>query len=184
MGLAILGGLAYTWPALYVTTGHFAGPPTLDGMAYFAQIRPDDWKAIEWLQQNVPDTAVIAEAVGGAYTFSSGTFESRISMATGLPTVMGWVNHEGQWRGEYYGRVAERPDRVQALYQARDWATASEVLETYGIDYVIVSSTERNNYRPVFTPKFDQRMRQVYPPEGKTSDVVIYQRLDSQAQSR
>jgi YYY domain-containing protein len=184
MGLAILGGLAYTWPALYVTTGHFAGPPTLDGMAYFAQIRPDDWKAIEWLQQNVPDTAVIAEAVGGAYTFSSGTFESRISMATGLPTVMGWVNHEGQWRGEYYGRVAERPDRVQALYQARDWATANEVLETYGIDYVIVSSTERNNYRPVFTPKFDQRMRQVYPPEGETSDVVIYQRLDSQAQSR
>jgi len=26
-------------------------------------------------------------------------------MATGLPTVMGWVNHEGQWRGKYYERI-------------------------------------------------------------------------------
>ena len=182
MTLAVLGGLAYTWPALYTTTGHFAGPPTLDGMAYFAKTRPDDWKAIQWLQQNVSGTPVIAEAVGGAYTFSNGTYESRISMATGLPTVMGWVNHEGQWRGDYYGRVAERPDRVQALYQARDWATAHDVLDQYGIDYVIVSSTERSNYRPLFALKFDQHMRQVFPAEGEINDVVIYQRLDSQAQ--
>jgi uncharacterized membrane protein len=36
---------------------------------------------------------VVAEAVGGAYSNYA-----RISIYTGLPTVLGWGNHEGQWR--------------------------------------------------------------------------------------
>ena len=44
-----------------------------------------------------PD-AIVAEAPGiHAYNSSN----SRISMLTGVPTLLGWINHEGQWRGPH-----------------------------------------------------------------------------------
>ena len=174
MSLAIAGGLLYTFPSLYTKTGRFAGPPTLDGMAYFARDYPDDWAAIQWLQQNEPDAPVVLEGTRGAY-WGEGR-SSRISMATGLPTVMGWMNHEGQWRGKYFERVAARGDEIQKIYQVRDWSTAQELLDKYQINYVVVSSLERGWYNPIYAPKFDQNMVPVF----QSGDVTIYRRLDSQ----
>ncbi len=174
MSLAIVGGLLYTFPALYTKTGRFAGPPTLDGMAYFARDYPDDWAAIQWLQQNEPNAPVVLEGTRGAY-WGEGR-SSRISMATGLPTVMGWVNHEGQWRGKYYERVGARPDEIQKIYQTRDWKTAQQLLDQYQVKYVVVSSLERGWYNPIYAPKFDQNMVPVF----QSGDVTIYRRLDSQ----
>jgi YYY domain-containing protein len=174
MSLAIAGGLLYTFPALYNKTGRFAGPPTLDGMAYFARDYPDDWAAIQWLQQNEPDAPVVLEGTRGAY-WGEGR-SSRISMATGLPTVMGWINHEGQWRGKYFERVGARPEEIQRIYQTRDWNTAKQLLDQYQVKYVVVSSLERGWYNPVYAPKFDQNMVPVFQ-EG---DVTLYRRLDSQ----
>ena len=174
MSLAIAGGLLYTFPSLYTKTGRFAGPPTLDGMAYFARDYPDDWAAIQWLQQNVPDSPVILEGTRGAY-WGEGR-SSRISMATGLPTVMGWMNHEGQWRGKYFERVAARGDEIQKIYQVRDWSTAQQLLDKYQINYVVVSSLERGWYNPIYAPKFDRNMVPVF----QSGDVTIYRRLDSQ----
>lgn len=174
MGLALAGSLVYTLPSLYSKTGGFASEPTLDGMAFFAQRFPDDWAAIEWLRANAAGAPVIAEAVGGAYQIE----ESRISMATGLPTVMGWVNHEGQWRGDYYAEVADRPNRIETLYQVRDWETAREVLEEFGIEYVIVGTQERRQYNPVYEPKFDVHMDSVF----ETPNLTIYRRKPLPAQ--
>jgi YYY domain-containing protein len=171
MGLAVAGGLLYTLPAVNTNTGGFAGPPTLDGMAYFARNYPDDWAAIQWLQTNVPDVRVVAEAVGGAYNVE----ESRVAMATGLPTVMGWTNHEGQWRGAYYTRVGERPSQIQTLYQVRDWSATQAILDAYQIEYVYVGATERRKYNPIYLPKFEQNMMPVF----RSGQAVIYRRMDA-----
>jgi uncharacterized membrane protein len=175
MGLALAAGLLYTLPAVWSKADHFARPATLDGLAYFAEQYPADWAAIQWLQANVAGAPVIAEGIGGQY-WIEGRF-SRFSMATGLPTVMGWPGHEGQWRGRYFDQVAEREGAIQQLYQVRDWSAALEVLDRYNIAYVIVTDLERQKYGAVYQPKFDQFMRQVYPPEGVASDVAIYRRL-------
>jgi YYY domain-containing protein len=174
MGLAIAGGLLYTLPAVNTKTGGFAGPPTLDGMAYFARDYPDDWAAIQWLQQNESNAPVILEGTRGAY-WGEGR-SSRISMATGLPTVMGWMNHEGQWRGKYFERVAGRGADIETIYQVRDWGVTRELLDKYQVKYVVVSSLERGWYNPVYTPKFDQNMVAVF----QSGDVTIYRRQDSQ----
>jgi uncharacterized membrane protein len=143
-------------------------------MAYFARDYPDDWAAIQWLQQNVSGAPVILEGTRGAY-WGEGR-SSRISMATGLPTVMGWMNHEGQWRGKYFERVAARGDEIQKIYQVRDWSTAQQLLDKYQINYVVVSSLERGWYNPIYAPKFDRNMVPVF----QSGDVTIYRRLDSQ----
>jgi uncharacterized membrane protein len=93
-------------------------------------------------------------------------------MATGLPTLMGWANHESQWRGDYFSTVASRQDDIRTIYQTRDWNVAQALLDKYDIQYIIVSSLEQDWYKPVFTAKFDRFMHRVF----EQGDVVIYQR--------
>ncbi len=166
--LAAAAGLVYTFPAIYSKARSIPGPPTLNGLALFADYYPDDWAAIQWLRANVPGSPVIAEAVGGAYHIE----ESRVAMATGLPTVMGWTNHEGQWRGEYFAQVAGRPGDIQALYQVRDWPTTAAILDRYAIEYVILGPQEHSKYNPIYRPKFEQHMQTVYD----TGSFTIYRR--------
>jgi uncharacterized membrane protein len=174
MTLAALGGLIYTGTSLAAKTGGLGGTANLDGMAWFAAQYPDDWAGIQWLSQNGGSSAVEAEAVGGAYNIE----ESRMAMATGLPTVMGWTNHEGQWRGAAYAQVAERPDKIQSLYQVRDWTTADAILAQYNIEYVIVGNEEHTKYNPLYQPKFDQNMDTVF----KSGTLTIYRRRSTTAQ--
>jgi YYY domain-containing protein len=148
----------------------FTSPASLDGMAYFADSSPDDWAAIEWLNQNVKGDTVILEGSRGAY-WAEGR-SSRISMATGLPTVMGWENHEMQWRGSYFASVAGRGEDIKTIYQSRDWAVTETLLNKYNIQYVIVSPLEANWYRPLMAQKFEQHLSLVF----QRGSVKIYKR--------
>jgi uncharacterized membrane protein len=170
VAINLLLGSVYLIGSLPSKTADFAGPPSLDGMAYFARDYPDDWAAIQWLDDNVSGSAVILEGSRGAYWIEGRS--SRFSMATGLPTLMGWANHESQWRGDYFNSVASRQDDIRTIYQARDWDVAQALLDKYDIQYVIVSSLEQDWYNPVFTAKFDRFMHRVF----KQGDVVIYKR--------
>jgi uncharacterized membrane protein len=170
MALAILSGLVYTAGSLEVTTDHFSRPLALDGMDYFAHSYPDDWAAIQWLQNHVEGAPVILEGTRGAYWIEGRS--SRLSMATGLPTLLGWANHESQWRGEYFAQVAHREEDIRTIYQARDWQTTQELLDQYGVKYVIVSPLEMEWYHPVQRDKFERFMHPVF----QSGDLTIYGR--------
>ncbi|MCC7360199.1 MAG: hypothetical protein IT317_12015 [Anaerolineales bacterium] len=171
-GLVVFGGLIYTLPSLYSYTGGFARAPSLDGMAWFANAYPDDWAGIQWLRANVSESPVVAEAVGGSYAIE----ESRMATGTGLPTVMGWVNHEGQWRGNYYAQVGGRVGDLAALYQSREWADAQAVLDKYNIEYVVVGAAEHRKYdvenQRVWQDKFERNMDNVF----SSGSLTIYRR--------
>lgn len=173
LGLSLLGillGGYYLIGGLPAKTGNFTNRPTLDGMAYFAAAYPNDWAAIQWLQQRAPVNAVILEGSRGAYWIEGRS--SRIAMATGIPTLMGWANHEAQWRGDYFAQVAGRQEDIQTLYQTRDWSTTDLLLQRYRVTYVLVSDLERQWYRPLDETKFEANLRRVF----QQGDVVIYQR--------
>jgi YYY domain-containing protein len=161
-------GLFYTAGSLEVTVGRFNAPPTLNGMAYFARSYPDDWAAIQWLQDNVKGAPVILEGTRGAYWLDGPS--SRISMATGLPTLMGWDNHERQWRGPYFGQVEQRLDDIRTIYQARDWHTTQTLLEEYDVEYVIAGALEQDWYHPIYAQKFEQFMQ----PVLHSGNLTIY----------
>ncbi len=172
MGLAMVLGLLYTLPGIASKANHFAGPPTLDGMAFFEHDFPDDWAAIQWLRQNVTGTPVIAEGTLGAY-WVQGRY-SRISMATGLPTLLGWRNHEEQWhKVTYRPALRERERYVCGVYRERTWAATQAILDKFNVEYVFLSSLEKTYYRNASSAKFDQGMRLVY----QHGDVSLYQRL-------
>ncbi len=97
----------------------------------------DDRAAIDWFNENVPGSPVIAEASIGAYRCNG----SRISIGTGLPTIIGWLNHETQQR--YIDGLAERQDDVGDLYRSNDVEVKKQILARYGVEYVVVGQLER-----------------------------------------
>ncbi len=161
-----LAGMVYPVAAGFTKADGFARPPTLDGLRFMAEYYPDDYAAIQWLQANVPDSPVIAEAPGGSYSMYG-----RVSAQTGLPTVLGWGGHELQWRGSYDEPGKREPD-LEKLYKSLDPQTALTIIEKYDITYVYVGSLEREKYGPAGLDKFRRFMDVVYEQGG----VTIYRK--------
>jgi hypothetical protein len=161
---AILGCL-YPVQATLTKTNNFSYPegPTLDGTAHLARFRGADYKAIQWIRENL-EKGVIAEAVGGSYTDYA-----RISAHTGFPTPLGWEFHEVQWRGSAELQGSRGADMRQ-LYMTPDWAAAEEIIDRYQIAYVYVGPLEESTYDPIELAKFDGRLDILY----ETEDVKIY----------
>ena len=80
---------------------------------------------------------MIAEASIGPYRCNG----SRISIATGLPTIIGWERHEQQQR--YPDTLGERGEDVRRLYLSPDPAEKEAILRKYGVAYVVVGDLER-----------------------------------------
>ena len=95
---AILVSFVLTYPYLAVNAyyNNLKTYQGLNGITYLKTLYPDDYLAINWLNQNIKGQPVILEAQGDSYTDYA-----RISANTGLPTVLGWTVHEWLWRGTY-----------------------------------------------------------------------------------
>jgi len=165
----IAPGIFYPYGTLLSVTNNFRSTPSLDGMTYFSEYYPDDWAAIQWLQQNVDGVEIILEGTKGAYWVEGPS--SRISMATGLPTIIGWVNHEGQWRGDYFETIAHREEEVRFIYETSDWQAAENLLIKYDVQYVIVGSFERQVYSSLSEYKFEKNTIPVF----RQGNIVVYE---------
>jgi YYY domain-containing protein len=163
--LLIAAGLLYPLGASISRTGGFAGPATLDGIAFVARERPEEYAAVQWLNANVSGHPVIVEAVRGSFAYE----HARISSRTGLPAVIGWTGHEGQWHG-LYDEIGERERDVNTLYggSAQD---ALRIVEKYAVRYVVVGYLERAEFGPALS-KFDRIMDVAF----RAGDTVIYER--------
>ncbi len=112
----------------------------------------DDLALINWMNGNVAGTPVVAEAAIGPYRGHG----SRISSATGFPTVVGWNVHESQQReADIGGREAD----VRTLYTSREAGQVIDVIERYRVRYIVVGEVERlslaniSQGRPYSTPE-------------------------------
>jgi uncharacterized membrane protein len=127
-----------------------------------------EYEAIEWLNENVSGLPVILEAFGGDFSDSA-----RISSRTGLPTVIGWLSHELQWRGrpslDGSGTpFTERPEEVETIYTTMDVQAARSLLDKYDVEYVYVGRLERETYGEGGLEKFREFMTPVFENEGVT----------------
>ncbi|MBN2387003.1 MAG: hypothetical protein JXB85_08280 [Anaerolineales bacterium] len=163
--LVLAMGLTYPVLSLLTKTNNFAPYLgwSLDGAAHLDYENPADADAIRWFA-TVPD-GIVAEAAspGGSYTYYG-----RIATYTGLPNVLGWPGHEGQWRGGYEPQ-GNRLDDLRRLYTTNSWEEARAILQQHDIRYVVVGPLERSTYR-VDETKFQRFLVLVF----QNSDVRIY----------
>lgn len=164
---ALLVVAAVVYPITAISTLGDRANPTLDGTAWVKQSSPDEYAAIQWLNQNVSDSPVILEAPGQSYHAE----QSRISAFTGLPTVLGWGGHELQWRGNYDEGGRREPD-IKQIYTSRDDKETLTLLDKYAISYVYVGPTERGMFPAASLQKFDTLMDIAF----RQGNVTIYKR--------
>lgn len=114
--------------------------PTLDGMAYLQYRAPEEQRAYEWLNENVRGIPVILEAHGDSYQDFT-----RVSMNTGLPTVLGWAYHVHQ-RAHAWAEINRRKADIQTFYTTEEKDEAAQILERYKVSLVYVGAIERRTY--------------------------------------
>jgi uncharacterized membrane protein len=165
LGILLLASLVYTYAGTvsretYRSTWlpESSVPLTLDGMAFMKVAYPGDYAAISWLNAHVRGAPVIAEADNGFYQWPS-----RVSMFTGLPDMING-NHEGVEQrypdeldptglcaasghpNQCSLAVHSRDDDLKRLYSSPSPGIKRAVIRAYGIGYVYVGFSERQQF--------------------------------------
>ncbi|MBI2867163.1 MAG: hypothetical protein HYX97_02360 [Chloroflexi bacterium] len=158
--LLVLGGGLYTVAGVHSKSNGFSGTATLDGLNFVRAFDPGEYEALQELPRLIKGQPVILEAVGDDYSDFA-----RVSGRTGIPTLIGWVGHEHQWRGDT-SPFGERPAVVQEVYTTEDVERAASLLRRYSVEYVYVGRLERQKYNGPGLAKFDRFMEKVYDRDG------------------
>jgi YYY domain-containing protein len=111
--------------------------PVVGSPAYGEIAYAGDADAIAWFFANVSGSPVVAEASIGPYRCNG----SRISAATGLPTIIGWERHEQQQR--YPEILPARVADVETLYASTDPDEKASILRRYNVEYIVAGDLER-----------------------------------------
>lgn len=159
---------------------HFApySGPSLDGLRYLQASHPGEYRAVLWLRQKLKGTPVVLEAQGPSYQDFG-----RISMNTGLPTILGWDYHVKQ-RGNPESEIETRREVVKTIYSSPQVTRVESLLRRYRVGYVYVGWLERKTYPPeglrkfrtdkeLFQLAYENPEAQIYRVAGgDTQDVV------------
>ncbi len=155
-------------------------PRTLDSMTFMEYAQYDDfgqrlalvedYRAIRWMQDNVPGSPVIVEANCSEYRWCT-----RFTIYTGLPGVVGWNWHQRQQRVLVSPMVEARVAEVNNFYNALDIHAARTFLKTYDVQYIIVGQLERAAYTPEGIAKFEQYEGEYWREVYRDGVTVIYE---------
>ena len=158
---SLRGGLDGT---LYMTTTHYNEAGRDLTLAY-------DREAILWLQDHVEGSPVIAEGNAGLYRWGS-----RISIYTGLPTIIGWDWHQKQQRAAVSGEVVDwRIMDLRELYSGLDPTVAREILDRYQVTYIYLGELERAVYGEQGAAKLENMVGSDLDIVYRQGPVTIYQ---------
>lgn len=120
----------------------------IDATAFMKDKFKDDYLATKWLIENVSGTPVVLEANGNSYTEYQ-----RVSVITGLPTVLGWYTHERLWKSGpdrtddiVTKELNARAEDIELIYTSNDESLVKELINKYNISYIYVGALEEKKY--------------------------------------
>jgi uncharacterized membrane protein len=146
---------------------------SLNGIAYMKNdpILRDDYYAINWINANIKGDPVIIETPGPDQANQSNDYTTydRISAFTGLPTPMGWIGHEYQWRIGWYDEnpanfddSEQRLADIDSIYTNPDQQTVLSLMAKYHAQYIYVGMLEKMRYPQANLDRFASFMQVVY----------------------
>lgn len=128
------------WYGNIFKVGDYKG---LDSAAFMETTMYDDYLATNWLNDNLEGMPVVLEANGDSYSDYQ-----RVSVITGLPTVLGWHVHEWLWRGDV-SVVDSRAADIKTIYTSDNREEVLELINKYDIEYIYVGKLENDKYDSV-----------------------------------
>jgi YYY domain-containing protein len=182
LGLAFFACACLTlgyWEA----TNHYSQRQGLNGEVWYSQDLAAEYPAMKFLRQltlNHPEKrGIVLEANGMNYSWYD-----RISVYTGLPTLVGWPFHELQWRQKMDELVIWNAWLdMDKIYATTNNAEAIELLHRHNVRYVFVGLFEqgkvinpnvaqRKDYSPEALAKFGSFMKTIYADPA--NNIYIY----------
>jgi uncharacterized membrane protein len=126
----------------------------------FRRLRPGDAAAVDHLSAAARPGEALLEETGEAYTWSS-----RVATFSGVPTVLGWGNHEAGWRNAW-GPVLERRREIAAIYADPESDRGRALLRRHRVAWVVVGDLERRRYGEDVARRFEALGRRVVDAGG------------------
>ncbi len=123
--------------------------PNLDSLSFMESRNSDELNVINDIRDMANSDDVLVEAVGGSYSEFA-----RISGSSGVPTVLGWIFHETQWRGGD-DLFSDRESDVRTIYTTSDTNELQELIDKYELTMVVVGPRERSTYGNIDMAMFD-----------------------------
>ncbi len=174
----ILGNYTHSLVITGYADGGNTSPLTMDGGSTF--VSNIDYEAIMcWRNQLGDAQTIVAELSDNAY--NNPLVNARVPGLTGVPGVLGWSNHERQWRGSTYDVIAGSRQRdLEILYQDVRWETAQPIIERYNIGYIFYGVSERAKYGSAGEEKFIEHLQPVCSVvDGSGQVVSVFYRVDN-----
>ncbi|MBI1818534.1 MAG: glycosyltransferase family 39 protein [Deltaproteobacteria bacterium] len=166
VAVAVFTSVSGTYGVL--TTNRVKTPkPTLNGTLYLDEHDPYEVASYKWLNERISGIPVIVEAFGPSYQEFS-----RVSMNTGLPTVLGWEYHVIQ-RAATQPDVNRRKNDIKLIYTSDNKDQVRAALERYHVAMVYVGPLERRTYNGANTEQF-KTWSNLLTPVYENSAVSIY----------
>ncbi len=152
-----------------ICSSGFSQKPRINGLAYMGKMEGRrgsvrdfnryDYGAIQWINNNFKKIEPVLEAPGKKMY----TGVSRISIFTGMPTLVGWGYQVGQQSGRGV-QVSRRYGAADRIYSSDNMKEALEEIKKYGIKYIYAGPIENKLYGSG-TEKFDDTGKTVYRNE-------------------
>ncbi len=114
--------------------------PGADAEALFRLWMPGDATVAAVLEERARPGEAVLEESGEPYGWSA-----RIATFSGVPTLLGWGNHEAVWRDGWIP-IQERQRAIAAIYADPESGSSRALLRRYGIAWVVVGERERQRY--------------------------------------
>ena len=124
-----------------------------------------DFEAISFLNNTLRGQPVILEATGDSYSDYC-----RVSVATGLPTVLGWYVHEWLWRGDVAALNTRAAD-IETIYTTDTPGVAQHLCDRYDISYIYVGRLERQKY-PLLNDNTLKQLGKVIYSDGDATYII------------
>lgn len=116
---------------------------TLDGFAYLQYLEPKKLDVINWVNKNIKDQPVVAQASGESYTTLSW-----FSSYTGLPSTLGWSSHEWGWRydANSWAEISFRMEEINSLYESKIPNDLKNQAAQMNAEYILIGPDEFEKY--------------------------------------
>jgi len=158
-------------------------PLTLDGMEYMKYSTyfdentnmdlSEDYKAIQWMQDNVQGSPVIVEGNTVEYRWGN-----RFSIYTGLPAVIGWNWHQRQQRAALPAEwVTNRVNEVSKFYLSSNRNQVESFLLKYNVKFIILGQLEKALYPGKGLEKFEKLKDILWKEVYREGNTIIYEVL-------
>lgn len=132
---------------------------------------PELLNLITYLKQNMKPKMVIWEGSNNkAYTYSN-----FVSVMTGIPTVLGWSNHEVTWRNMayFYETIKQREDDTKEFFSGDNLEIKKELIKKYNVNYVILGKSEREMYQDSLKSEMISTLGDIVFEENDTKLIKI-----------